>query len=157
VYLHTYAAHPMVSKLSQAGPQAGPHTVTIARDIDDIKAIGVGALSLLNGAILVAIVAVILAGPSQTASVIKTFLQFLAYLVASVVAPVTGGRNVALSATPAPAGPVPAATGPRAPGTGGTQGGIFPQLPGGGTGLPASNIPPDLQGPLPVDPNASTG
>jgi hypothetical protein len=76
----------------------------LANDLDQLKAVGHGALTIVNGAILLAIVAVLLATQSQTASMIATFLQFVTWLVAQVVSPVTGGTSVQLTNQLAPAG-----------------------------------------------------
>lgn len=68
-------------------------------EFDDLKAIGHGAVTLFYAAIVIAILAVVLSTNSQTTTVLQQFFSFVGWLVSSVVAPVSGGQNVALSST----------------------------------------------------------
>lgn len=72
-------------------------------DIHSLEAIGHGALSLVNAAILLAIVAVLLAYGSQTPDMIRKFFALLAWLAKQVVTPLGTGYAVPLTATLQPA------------------------------------------------------
>ena len=91
-------------------------TPALGREMDDVRALGHGAVGLINGAILLAIVAVILAGP-QTADMIKSFFTLVTWLVGQVISPVTGGTQIQWSTQPGSAGAGSLGTGPTyAPG-----------------------------------------
>jgi hypothetical protein len=75
----------------------------LQHDADQIQAIGHGLLALFNAAIVLAIVAVILSTNSQMPQILRSFFQFVTWLVAQVIRPVTGGSNVALSPNLLPA------------------------------------------------------
>lgn len=112
---------------------------SLSSDLDSVYAVGHAAIALVNTAILLAIVAVILSKRAQTAAVLQSALAVLTWLVAQVVTPVTGGTNVTLGATLAPAGayPTTASTGTAAtPSSGVLVGGNFevPTATGPGTG-----------------------
>ena len=77
---------------------------SIDQEISHVQAIGHGVISLVNGAILIAIVAVLLSNNANTAGMIQAFFQFLAWLVATVVTPLNAGTNVTLGSTLQPAG-----------------------------------------------------
>jgi hypothetical protein len=64
---------------------------------DALWAIGGSAVALLNAAMILAIVAVLLSAQSQTAAVIKSALDFMAWLVEQVIKPIQPGASVALT------------------------------------------------------------
>lgn len=66
---------------------------TLDKEIDNAKAIGHGLISVFTVAILLAIVAVVLANGSATASLITQFFKLLSWLVAIIVNPVSGGSQ----------------------------------------------------------------
>lgn len=87
----------------------------LAREMDEIRALGSGAIGLVNAALLLAIVAVVLAGP-QTASVIRSAFALLTWLVGQVVTPLQPvGPTAAAPPTATPFTVSP--TTPYAPGT----------------------------------------
>lgn len=84
---------------------------TFDADLEQFRAIGHGALSLITAGFLLAILAVLLSAKSQTPNMITTALQFVTWLVAQVVAPIKPGIAVALTSTLAPASGVGTTTG----------------------------------------------
>jgi hypothetical protein len=64
---------------------------------DALWAIGGSAVALLNAAMILAIVAVLLSAQSQTATVLKSALDFMAWLVEQVIRPIQPGASVALT------------------------------------------------------------
>lgn len=125
----------------------------IDRDIDDLKAIGHGVLSLVNLAIILAIIAVVLAARSQSANIIATFFALLSWLVGQVINPITGGQSVALSNTLAPSGQTSVETPSSSGGAPGTapSSAATPGLgtgsvgTGGGTSSTTTWVSPDYQ------------
>lgn len=119
----------------------------MANETDTLRAVGHGILTLINAAILLAILAVILSPGGAAAGAIQAFFALLSWMVGLVVQPLAAGQVVTLSATAAPASQVPLA---GAPGQGGTQ------TTGGGGNLPAAtgaaNIAstPDATGQYPI-------
>jgi hypothetical protein len=101
---------------------------SLEHDMDEIRAVGHGAMALVNAGLLLAIVAVILSGRSSTADVIRAIFTFLAWLVGQVVKPISGGRTVTLSGSSGPAGSYPSAPTSNAAGagSGGVGGGASP-------------------------------
>lgn len=77
---------------------------SLENEIGHIKAIGSGAVSLVNTAIILTIVAVILSQGSQAPAVITAFFGWISWLIGQVIAPITGGAAVNLTSTPLPAG-----------------------------------------------------
>lgn len=71
--------------------------------MDQLHAVGQGALSLFNAAILLTIVAVVLSNRSGAANIISQAFALLSWLVEQVVRPVTPGHDVALTNKLAPA------------------------------------------------------
>jgi hypothetical protein len=71
---------------------------SLDNEIDHIKAIGGGAISLVNTAIVLAIVAVVLSNGSQAPAVITAFFGWLSWLIGQVITSTTPG------ATPTPIG-----------------------------------------------------
>jgi hypothetical protein len=76
---------------------------TLSDDIDQLRAVGRGALTLLNASILLTIAAVILSTNSGAPAIIANAFSFVTWLVSQVVTPVSGGYNVPLDATFGPA------------------------------------------------------
>ena len=84
-------------------------TSTLEGDANALKALGHGALSLVNAAIVLAIVAAILAG--QTASIIQGFFGFLSWLVGQIIAPLQQQQPIAFTNTLLPTWAVPGGSG----------------------------------------------
>lgn len=106
--------------------------INYQHDIDELRAIGHGALSLFNAAILLAVVAVLFATASQTPQMISSFLGLVTWLIAQATKPVTGAYNVVLGSTLQPAFGGPGGTGGGTAATPATT---------SGTGLPATFTP----------------
>lgn len=127
----------------------------MANETDTLRAVGHGILTLVNAAILVAILAVVLSPGGAAAVAIQQFFALLSWLVGLVVQPLTAGANVQLTATAAPASQVTLATA-----TGGSSGttttqGQATSGTGGTTTTPAAgatNIAsaPDASGQYPI-------
>ena len=123
---------------------------SLDNEIDHIKAIGGGAISLVNTAIVLAIVAVVLSNGSQAPAVITAFFGWLSWLIGQVISPITGGASVTLSSTPLPAGSYGmSATSATSVGSGSvtsTTPGATPTPIGAGAGtaggLPSGALPP---------------
>lgn len=77
---------------------------TLEGDVNSIKALGHGALSLVNAGIVLAIVAVVLSTRAQTAQAITAFFSVLSWLVGQVIAPLQTVPPLAFSNTLTPAG-----------------------------------------------------
>lgn len=108
---------------------------TLDRDIDSLKAVGHGALSLVNAAIVLAIVAVILSTQAQTAQAITAIFSFLSWLVGAVITPLQQVSPIVLTNQWQPAASV---------GSGGGAGSIAGGLAGGLGGIiapPGGNAP----------------
>lgn len=96
-------------------------------DLDHLHALGHGAVSLVNAAILLAVVAVVLSTGSQTPVIIERFFQLVTWLVKQVVMPIGAGYNVPLTQQLQPAFAGNSDTTGTA-GSGGTGGsGMLPQ------------------------------
>jgi hypothetical protein len=76
---------------------------TIAGELDQLQALGHGAMALVNAALILAIIAVVLANGSNAAGIIQSVLAFMAWLVGQATQPATAGRSVALTDALAPA------------------------------------------------------
>jgi hypothetical protein len=94
---------------------------SLAHDKDQLRAIGHGALALINVGIVLAIIATILSNRSATPQIITSAFGFVSWLVAQVTTPVSGGYVVPLTATLAPA--FGGSSGGSSSGTGGAAGG----------------------------------
>lgn len=117
---------------------------TLDRDIDSLKAVGHGALSLVNAAIVLAIVAVILSTQAQTAQAITAIFSFLSWLVGAVITPLQQVSPIVLTNQWQPAASVGSGGGGLAGGLGGIiapPGGNAPLTGGGVGGNPVSGAP----------------
>jgi hypothetical protein len=109
------------------------HPSTLTGDLDQLQALGHGAMALVNAAIILAIVAVILSTGSNAAGIIQSALAFVTWLVGQATQPATGGRSVLLTDALAPASGYQTVTGDgtvTTPGTATT-----------GTQAPAGSVP----------------
>lgn len=99
------------------------------REMDSLRAVGHGALSLVNAAIVLAIVAVVLSTRAQTTQAITAIFRFLSWLVGAVITPLQQVPPIPLSNQWQPAAAVLAGGGGI---QGGIPGGLAGGLPGGG-------------------------
>ena len=65
-----------------------------ATDIDEVRALGHGAVTLFNMAIMLAILAVLLSARSSTPTIISQALGFATWLVDQITSPISGGQAV---------------------------------------------------------------
>lgn len=103
---------------------------TLEGDINSLKAVGHGALALINAAIVLAIVAVVLSTKAQTAQALTAIFGFLSWLVAQVIAPLQTVPPLAFSNVLTPAAAVTFGSGDA------NSGSILPT--NGVTGSPAT-------------------
>lgn len=82
----------------------------MANETDTLRAIGHGILTLINAAILLAILAVVLSPGGAAAGAIQAFFALLSWMVGLVVQPLGPGASVQLTSTEQPAASVPSQT-----------------------------------------------